>query len=67
MLAECDRLARTPAENAARAIVEGVLRGRRRILIGTDARAISALQRLLPETYQRLVEFGARRRGLTQV
>jgi hypothetical protein len=32
-----------------------------------DARAISALQRLLPSGYQRLVELGVRRRGLTQV
>jgi butyryl-CoA dehydrogenase len=67
MLAEFDRMARTGADAAAREIVEGVRRGKRRILIGLDARAISALQRLLPERYQWLVEFGARRRGLTQV
>ena len=67
MLAEFDRIARTSADAAARAIVEGVRKGRRRILVGMDARAISALQRLLPAQYQRLVELGARRRGLTQV
>jgi butyryl-CoA dehydrogenase len=67
MLAEFDRMARTTADDAARTILEGVRRGRRRILIGMDARAISALQRLLPHRYQRLVEIGARRRGLTQV
>jgi hypothetical protein len=47
--------------------VAGVLRGKPRILVGMDARVISALQRLLPGAYQRLVERGARRRGLTQV
>jgi NAD(P)-dependent dehydrogenase (short-subunit alcohol dehydrogenase family) len=67
MLAEFDRIARTTADAAARAIVAGVLRGKRRILVGVDARVISALQRLLPSGYQRLVELGARRRGLTQV
>jgi NAD(P)-dependent dehydrogenase (short-subunit alcohol dehydrogenase family) len=67
MLAEFDRMARTTADDAARAIVAGVCRGKRRILIGVDARVLSALQRLLPKGYQRLVEFGARRRGLTQV
>ena len=67
MLAEFDRLARTTADAAARTIVAGVLRGKRRILIGVDARIISALQRLLPSGYQRVVELGARRRGLTQV
>jgi hypothetical protein len=60
-------MARTGADDAARKIVGGVRKGKRRILVGLDARAISALQRLLPERYQRLVEFGARRRGLTQV
>ncbi len=67
MLAEFDRMARTTAEKAARVIIQGVLRGNRRIVVGLDARAISTLQRLLPKSYQRLVEFGARRRGLTQV
>ena len=67
MLAEFDRMARTTADRAARVIVEGVCRGQRRIMVGMDARAISVLQRLLPKSYQRLVEFGARRRGLTQV
>jgi NAD(P)-dependent dehydrogenase (short-subunit alcohol dehydrogenase family) len=67
MLAEFDRMARTTADKAARVIVEGVRRGKRRIVVGMDARAISTLQRLLPKSYQRLVEIGVRRRGLTQV
>jgi hypothetical protein len=67
MHAEFDRIARTTADSAARTILAGVLRGKRRILVGVDARVLSALQRLLPSGYQRLVEVGARRRGLTQV
>ncbi len=67
MLAEFDRMARTPPEKAARAIVEGVLRGNPRIVVGADARVISFLQRLLPRRYQGLVGRGVRRRGLTQV
>jgi NAD(P)-dependent dehydrogenase (short-subunit alcohol dehydrogenase family) len=54
-----DRIARTSAERAAKVIVAGVRRRRRRILIGFDARVLSALQRLAPVGYQRLVERGA--------
>jgi NAD(P)-dependent dehydrogenase (short-subunit alcohol dehydrogenase family) len=57
------KVARTSPEDAARRIVAGVRRRRRRVLIGPDAHVISALQRLLPERYQRLVGAGARRRG----
>jgi len=57
------KAARTSPEHAARRIVAGIRRRRRRVLIGADARVISALQRLLPERYQRLVRSGAARRG----
>ena len=56
-----DRVARTTAEAAARAILRGVKRNARRVLIGADARVISALQRLLPASYQKLVVRQARR------
>jgi NAD(P)-dependent dehydrogenase (short-subunit alcohol dehydrogenase family) len=56
-----DRMARTTAEAAARTILRGVKRNARRVLIGADARAISALQRLLPSGYQPLVVRLARR------
>jgi NAD(P)-dependent dehydrogenase (short-subunit alcohol dehydrogenase family) len=56
-----DQVARTPPEAAARAILRGVKRNARRVLIGPDARAIDALQRLLPTGYQRLVVARARR------
>lgn len=67
MNAEFDRMARTSAEAAARTIVDGVCRGKPRILVGADARGISLMQRLLPGAYQRLVRFGSKRRGLGQV
>jgi NAD(P)-dependent dehydrogenase (short-subunit alcohol dehydrogenase family) len=62
-VAEFDRLARTTPEEAARVIVAGVRRNRRRILIGADAYVIDAVQRLAPTGYQRLITAGVRRRG----
>ncbi len=56
-----DRMARTTLEAAARAILRGVKRNARRVLIGADAHAIAALQRLLPTGYQALVVRLARR------
>jgi NAD(P)-dependent dehydrogenase (short-subunit alcohol dehydrogenase family) len=58
-----ERIARTSPERAAEVIVAGVRRGKRRVLVGPDAHVLSLLQRLLPVSYQRLVEFGAARRG----
>jgi len=60
-----DQLLRTTPERAAAVILDGVLRDRRRILIGSDATAADWMQRLLPGLYQRLVtaatRLGARR------
>jgi short-subunit dehydrogenase len=52
---------RVTAEEAAETILRGVQRNARRVLIGTDAIALDALQRLLPSGYQRIVVAGARR------
>jgi NAD(P)-dependent dehydrogenase (short-subunit alcohol dehydrogenase family) len=52
---EFARIARTTPEEAARTIITGVRRGRPRILIGRDARAIDRLQRWLPVRYTRVV------------
>jgi short-subunit dehydrogenase len=52
---------RVTAEDAAETILRGVQRNARRVLIGTDAVALDALQRLLPSGYQRVVIAGARR------
>ena len=61
MDARFDALARTSPETAARAILRGVRRNARRVLIGADAHAIALLQRMLPAGYQRLVVAAARR------
>ncbi|MEG2271209.1 MAG: short-chain dehydrogenase, partial [Acinetobacter sp.] len=49
-----DKLLRTPPEEAARQILNAVLKNQRRLLIGTDARIVDAFQRLFPTGYQRL-------------
>jgi NAD(P)-dependent dehydrogenase (short-subunit alcohol dehydrogenase family) len=61
MVAEFERSARTSPEKAARRIVDGVRRNRRRVLIGTDAYVVDVVQRLLPTAYQRLVTASLRR------
>src|SRR5258706_269648 len=50
-----EKLLRTTAEEAAKVILTGVRRNARRVLVGVDARAGDAMQRLLPGTYQWLV------------
>ncbi len=56
-----DRLAMTSPEDAARIIVCGMERRKRRILVGPDAYLIDGLQRLFPSAYQsifpRVLEF----------
>ncbi len=44
----------TGADTAARAILGGVRRNQRRILVGPDARVFDWVVRLLPSTYQRI-------------
>ena len=44
----------TGADKAARVILDGVRRNRRRILVGPDARVFDWVVRLLPSTYQRI-------------
>lgn len=48
-------VARTSPEVAAEAILRGVARGRSRILIGADARLVSALARLAAGSYPRIL------------
>jgi hypothetical protein len=45
------RVARLSPDRAAQIIVRGVERGRGRVLVGGDARAVDLLQRLVPERY----------------
>ena len=44
-------------------MVNGILKNKRRVLIGPDAVVIDAMQRILPTTYQRLLEAGAKYRS----
>lgn len=50
-----DRMARTSPERAATTIVEGIREGRERVLVGTDARALDLVARLLPRRYTGLL------------
>jgi len=51
-----DKIARTTPETAAATIIDGVKSGSPRILIGSDAMQISAIQRLFPKRYFKLLD-----------
>ena len=57
-----ERIARTTPEQAANAILQGVRKNQRRVLIGADAALLDIGQRLMPTGYQRLLETFFRRR-----
>jgi cation diffusion facilitator CzcD-associated flavoprotein CzcO/NAD(P)-dependent dehydrogenase (short-subunit alcohol dehydrogenase family) len=57
-----DQLARTTPAKAARVILDGVERDKRRVLIGVDARLFDVLSRLPAGVYQRAIVAGARAR-----
>ena len=54
-IARFNRVARTDPEVAARKILNGVERGKARILIGADAYFVDIWQRLKPESYWNLI------------
>ena len=56
-----EKLFITTADEAARVILDGVRKNRRRVLIGRDARAADWLARTLPAAYQALVVLQTRR------
>jgi short-subunit dehydrogenase len=56
-----ERMFRVTAEDAAETIIKGVQRNARRVLVGTDARLLDAVQRLAPNSYHRILVEGARR------
>ncbi|GAB2925364.1 SDR family NAD(P)-dependent oxidoreductase [Rhodococcus aerolatus] len=58
-----ETLARTSPETAARVILDGLARGRSRILVGPDAVAVAVLPRLLGARYTGLVELVSKRLG----
>ena len=51
-----ERIARSTPEQAAQAILSGVRKNQRRVLIGADAAFLDVTQRLMPTGYQRLLE-----------
>lgn len=59
---EFDRLARTTPEEAARVIIDGILRDKPRVLIGQDAKMLDRLARSLPSSYDKVM-MGASRLG----
>ena len=55
------KLARTTPERAAELIVEGVLAGRPRVVVGADAKLLDAFVRIVGPRYQRVVAKASRR------
>ncbi len=51
-----ERMLRMPPSRAGEIIVAGVERRRRRILVGTDAKLVAALERLAPVSYWAILE-----------
>ncbi len=58
-----DKIAMTNPDKAARQILAAVEHGRRRALIGPDAKVIDLISRLPGALYQRVLVRGAKRRG----
>jgi len=56
-----ERAFRVSADEAAETILRGVQKNARRVLIGTDARMIDLLQRLLPGSYHGVLARVSRR------
>jgi short-subunit dehydrogenase len=50
-----DKAAITTPERAAKIILEGAAKGKRRVVVGRDAKIASFLQRLFPESYPRVL------------
>jgi len=60
MAAQFAKIARTSSDQAAATIVEGVERGRKKILVGVDAKAGDKLARLSPVRYFEVIRRGRR-------
>lgn len=50
-----DKMAKTTPEQAAKIIIDGMIKKKPRILVGTDAKLLDLLQRLLPAKYHKVV------------
>ncbi|RFC66520.1 SDR family NAD(P)-dependent oxidoreductase [Fulvimarina endophytica] len=60
-LARMNRMLKMPASKAAEIIVEGVAKRRSRILVGTDAKVAAVLERLMPVSYMKTLDWLMRR------
>ena len=56
-----DKGFRVTAEEAAAVILEGVRRNQSRVLVGIDARGLDVVQRIVPQLYQRVLTYAARK------
>ena len=56
-----DKAFRVTSEKAASVILDGVRRKQSRVLVGIDARGADVVQRLLPQLYQRVLTYAARK------
>ncbi|WP_339533148.1 SDR family NAD(P)-dependent oxidoreductase [Pseudomonas mucidolens] len=59
--ADFEKLFITDADQAAKVILQGVRKNKRRVLIGRDAYALDLLARCMPAAYQALVVFASKR------
>jgi NAD(P)-dependent dehydrogenase (short-subunit alcohol dehydrogenase family) len=59
-----NKIAKTTADDAATQIMQAILKGNRRLLIGSDAKVFDLVQRFLPSSYDRLVGFLLKRNVL---
>ena len=55
-----NKLLRMPAQEAAQQILDAVLKDKRRLLIGNDAKTLDIIQRLLPTGYQKITAFATK-------
>lgn len=55
-----NKLLRMPADEAAQQILDAVLKNKRRLLIGNDAKTLDLVQRILPTGYQRITAFATK-------
>lgn len=53
-----DKAAPTTAEEAAKIIGDGLIRGRSRIMVGSDAKKMRTISRIMPDSYARVFELG---------
>jgi NAD(P)-dependent dehydrogenase (short-subunit alcohol dehydrogenase family) len=51
-----EKMARTTPEEAARIIIDGMKKKKKRILVGGDAKLIAVLQKLFPVSYGRIID-----------